>query len=112
MAKTVAEILVELRKEKGLTQDEAADRIGIARSTLSGYELGLRNPKYGTLKKFAEFYDVPLSYLADIDEDLTRLKAFSEETLTPGQQLLLQTLKGATEDEILQTVRIIEALRK
>lgn len=32
--------LVELRKQRGLTQKEMAEALGIARSTYSGYERG------------------------------------------------------------------------
>ena len=123
--KPTAEILVTIRRKNNLSQEEAAKRLGMARSTLSGYELGYRNPKYQTLKKFADFYKVSVDYLLDgEDKDYKKVKEtfldalddyhspVTEDHLTPGTQILLQTLKGASEDEILQAVKIIEALRK
>lgn len=38
------EWLVHSRHEAGLTQEEAAERIGIARRTLAGYEAGSTPP--------------------------------------------------------------------
>jgi transcriptional regulator with XRE-family HTH domain len=37
---TVGERIARIRKEKGLTQKELADKIGIARSLLANYECG------------------------------------------------------------------------
>lgn len=57
------ERLRALREKKGLTQSEAAKKMGIVRSTYSNYEAGNREPDNDTLKKFAEFYEVSIDYL-------------------------------------------------
>lgn len=41
------------RIEKGLTQKDIADMVGIAKNTLSAYEIGFRHPKKSTLEKIA-----------------------------------------------------------
>lgn len=41
------------RIEKGLTQKELADMVGIAKNTLCAYEIGFRHPKKSTLEKIA-----------------------------------------------------------
>lgn len=41
------------RIEKGLTQKELADMVGIAKNTISAYETGFRHPKKITLDKIA-----------------------------------------------------------
>lgn len=41
------------RVRAGLTQADAALRIGIARSALANYEKGARSPTWGTLKQIA-----------------------------------------------------------
>ncbi|WP_076811033.1 helix-turn-helix domain-containing protein [Limosilactobacillus fermentum] len=58
----------ELRKEKGVTLKTLSDAVGIAVSTLSGYEKevgekGYRNPKIENWEKLAEFFKVPVEYL-------------------------------------------------
>ncbi|MBX0320140.1 helix-turn-helix domain-containing protein [Shouchella clausii] len=55
--------LAELRKKQGLTQGEIAKKIGIPRTTFSGYENGNREPDYTTLKLFADFFEVSTDYL-------------------------------------------------
>lgn len=41
------------RIEKGLTQKELADMVGLAKNTLCAYEIGFRHPKKSTLEKIA-----------------------------------------------------------
>lgn len=55
--------LVELRKERKLTQADVAKRINISRSTYAQYELNLRVPEYATLQNLADFFEVALDYL-------------------------------------------------
>jgi transcriptional regulator with XRE-family HTH domain len=55
--------LIELRKERGLTQSELAKAINKTRSTLSGYETEGKEPDYGLLCTFAEYFGVTLDYL-------------------------------------------------
>ena len=46
--------LAELRKSKGLTQQEFAEKIGISNKSLSRYERGDRNPSLAELKRIAD----------------------------------------------------------
>lgn len=57
------EILEELRKEKRITQRELAAKLGIARTTYSGYENGTRQPDQRTLNKIADYFGVSVDYL-------------------------------------------------
>ncbi len=58
-----------LRKNKGLNQSQLADKIGIARTTVSNYEQGVRFPKQNTLIKIAEFFEVSVDYLLGNEKD-------------------------------------------
>lgn len=55
--------LESLRKKKGLSQAEISARVGIARTTYSGYENGAREPDHATLQKLADFFEVSIDYL-------------------------------------------------
>ncbi len=55
--------LKNLRKEKGLTQQELASSTNIARSSLSSYENGERIPDDINLKKLCNFFNVSTDYL-------------------------------------------------
>ena len=58
-----------LREQRGLSQGEAAKRIGIARTTYSNYEAGNREPDIDTLIRMADFYDVSIDYLVGRTND-------------------------------------------
>lgn len=80
--------LKELRKEKGLTQEELADLIGkseitirkyengsifppsdsLSRVSIGNYERGDRQPIYSTVIGLANFFDVTTDYLLGISD--------------------------------------------
>ena len=65
-AKAVGQKLVELRRERGLSQLEAAVGIGIDQTTLCCYETGRYCPKIDTAFKLANYYGVSIDWLAGI----------------------------------------------
>ena len=65
---TFADKLPALRKQRGLTQAKAAKKLGLTRSTLAGYEAGLRTPSYDLAIKLCKFYSVPFDYFAEPEE--------------------------------------------
>lgn len=56
-------VFTALRKARGLTQAELANRIGISRSAIGMYESGERIPRPDDLEKIADFFNVDLDYL-------------------------------------------------
>lgn len=63
---TIGERLRTLRKEKGLTQKELAERLGVSASMVGQYETNVRSPKMETLKKFANSLNIDISEIIDI----------------------------------------------
>ncbi len=57
------ERLKELRKEKGLKQQDLADEISVSKSTIGMYEVGKRIPPSDVLEKIADFFEVTTDYL-------------------------------------------------
>ena len=55
--------LTELRKQKGLTQDELGKILGFRDSPISQYETGKRRPDQETLTKIPDYFDVTTDYL-------------------------------------------------
>ena len=55
--------LKELRKEKGLTQDDLAELLEVTKSTIFNWENGVSNIKPDRLKKLCEIFDVDATYL-------------------------------------------------
>jgi len=52
--------LQELRKEKGLTQEQLAEQLGVARRTVSRWETGNNMPDLDILVELADLYSVDL----------------------------------------------------
>ena len=65
--------LKQLRMEKGLTQEELGNQLGLANNTISRYEKGDREPKIDTWQKLAGFFKVPTEYLMGITNDRVTL---------------------------------------
>ena len=63
MNKDFPRILKLLRKERGLRQKEAADRLGVAQALLSHYENGKRECGLDFLVQAADFYNVSVDYI-------------------------------------------------
>lgn len=55
--------LREFRLEKGLTQEDVANRVGLTRQAISSYESGKRQPGIDILLALAKVYEVPIDTL-------------------------------------------------
>ncbi|MCF6461460.1 XRE family transcriptional regulator [Clostridium sp. Cult3] len=55
--------LKSLREEKGFTQQDIADILGVGRATIAGYETKGKQPDYEKLMKLAEFFNTSVDYL-------------------------------------------------
>lgn len=62
---TVGENIYKARKEKGITQEELANKIGVKRSIISKYENGSVQISTSTLKKIADVLEVSPTLLID-----------------------------------------------
>jgi transcriptional regulator with XRE-family HTH domain len=67
----IGERLAELRKDKNLYQQELADELGVAASTISSYEIDNSSPDDTMKVRLARFFNVSLDYLLGaIDEEI------------------------------------------
>lgn len=55
--------LVQLRKKRGLTQQQIADEIGVNRGSYSNWEKGKREPSFKNLIKLAYILDTTTDFL-------------------------------------------------
>lgn len=67
----LAEKLVILRKQKGLTQLDLAEKLSVSRQAISRWEVGSAVPNTDNLRVLAELYGVTLDYL--LNEDIVQL---------------------------------------
>ena len=76
------EKLIELRKSKGLSQDELGQALGVSRQTISKWELAQSYPDFQRLVLLSDYFGLSLDALVkDIDVQEVRSKNFSEKQL-------------------------------
>lgn len=114
----------ELRKERGLTQKEVAEHLGIGGSTMTMYETGRREPNIGTLIKIADFFDVSTDYLLGktkaknekevisraLVDDPELYNFWKELSEREDLQLLFKQTRTMNPKDIRTIIRIIKAI--
>ena len=76
-------ILALLRKEKGISQKQAAADLGISQALLSHYEKGIRECGLNFLVRCADYYGVPCDYLLGRTADPSGVTLSVEEIPDP-----------------------------
>lgn len=71
MVMSFCDRLKESRCHRGLTQQQLAEQIGVAKSTYNGYEKGSREPDLFKLKKLIEVLHVDSSWLLDVESSVS-----------------------------------------
>ena len=67
-----------LRKEKGLTQEQLAGKIGIKRSLIGAYEEGRTEPKLQTILNICHYFNVSIDALINHDMSKTKKTALQD----------------------------------
>ena len=75
------EKLQELRKQKGLTQEELAERLFVSRTAVSKWESGRGYPNIDSLKAIAGFFSVTVDQLLSSEELLTAAEDSQKQTV-------------------------------
>ena len=63
----IGEKIMNLRKKNGLSQEELAEKIGVARQTISKWELGETAPDLKQAKELSKIFNVSLDELTNND---------------------------------------------
>ena len=77
----IGELLKSLRKEKGITQEELAERFGVNRRTVSRWESGNNLPDISLLPELADFYEVDLREILDGERKNKKMDQELKETV-------------------------------
>lgn len=78
----------ELREKSGLTQTELAKKIGVTRSSINGWEMGISIPSIMKLVELAMFFHVTTDYLLGMDN----AKRLDIDTLTDEERSIIYSL--------------------
>ena len=60
----------QIRKERGILQDEFAKLMGVSRQTISSLETGRYNPSIMLAYKIAKFFDMTIEEVFIFEEEL------------------------------------------
>lgn len=66
---SLAEKLVSLRKQKGLTQMDLAEQLNVSRQAISRWEVGAAVPSTDNLRFLGDLYGVQIDYLLNDDAE-------------------------------------------
>jgi len=80
-----------LRRAKGMTQEEMAERLHVVRQTISKWETGLSVPDADMLMRIAELFEVTISdLLGDIADPVEDRNAIAEQLARINEQLVIK----------------------
>ena len=106
-----SDMLIYLRKRNKLSQQELADKVGVARSSIGMYETGKREPDFETLEIFADFFNVNMdTLLGKASIAIEKPAPTPENELTDLQKQAIQFVMSLSNDQLRQFIRIGEAL--
>ena len=92
---SLGEKILELRKKKGLSQEELGDKIKVTRQTISNWELNETSPNPEQLKKLSRELHVSIDELLDNDiKDIVVEKVSNTEKLSKTSLDLLKIIVG------------------
>lgn len=94
------ENIKELRKERGMTQKELADEIGVSQGAVFFWEKEINEPTAGVLIKMAKFFGV------SVDEILSVEKIPKSEL--PKEKLILEYFSRLTEEQQETIIKLIK----
>ena len=79
--KKIGSFLKELRKDKGITQEQFAETLGVSGRTVSRWETGSNMPDLDILIQIADYYDVEIREILDGERKSERMNKELEETV-------------------------------
>lgn len=114
---TFSNILKYLRNREHLTQLELANKLGIAKSTISMYENGNREPDFDTLTCIADFFNVDMNFLLGKVKDNSYY--LNEETQLIAQEIfenkdlkmLFDTTRDCSPEDMKKVISMIKAFK-
>ncbi|HLS10433.1 helix-turn-helix transcriptional regulator [Lentibacillus sp.] len=103
----------ELRKKRNISQEHAAQALGISRARYSHYENNYVEPDIELIRKIADFYNVKVDYLlgrTDIadDDDEAQLQDLLN---NPETELMFNDWKNMSEEERKEAINMIKYIK-
>lgn len=95
-----------LRRKKGLTQDQLADKIGVNRAMIGSYEEGRATPKLSALSIMAHYFGVSLDDFVNADLSVLSVDTPAKGDITGKNLRVLTTLVDRDNNELITLVPV------
>lgn len=92
----LAERLKQLRSEKGMTQVQLAQMLGVSKGTVAMWETSKRKPSFEILSKLSDIFDRRMDYILGYSDDTSSPQ--------PSEEELGQLGSWAAEDSMHETI--------
>ena len=103
-----------MRRSRGLTQTDLAEKMQVSRSTIAMWESNKREPDLESLEALADIFNVDIGSIVgspDMDTDTELLALRQALHDDPDMRVLFDLAKDCTPTELRQTIAIIKALK-
>ena len=101
----VGSFLKDLRREKGITQEQLAEELGVSGRTISRWETGNNMPDIGLLVEIAEYFDVSIP---EIIKGERKSEDMKEETKEVAETM--SDYARAEKEQLLKSIRNMSIL--
>ena len=98
--KRIGLFLKELRKEKQITQEELAEKLGVSNRTVSRWETGSNMPDFDVLIELTDFYDVEI-------REILEGKKIEENSNSKEELLLIADYNNKEKNKLTFMIRIL-----
>lgn len=92
----IADRIQHLRKVKGISQEELADKVGVSRQAVSKWESEQGQPEITNIIKLSEFYNVTTDYLLVGKVENNISNTVQKENLINSKAVSIIVVIGAT----------------
>ena len=106
----IGNFIKELRKEQNLTQEELAEKFGVARRTVSRWETGNNLPDLDILIEMADYFDIDLREIIDGERKSEKMNEEMKETVMKVAEYSNEEKKKSTKMVLVYFVLGIIAL--
>lgn len=110
----IGKLINILRRERGLSQIELADKLNCTKQTVSNYERNTRRPDYEMLEAIADVLNVPMTFFMSQEEqqeELSKIYGSSVKNTTKSNRVpVLGTIPAGIPVEAIEDVQDWEEL--
>lgn len=109
--RTIASNIRRARIASGMTQAEAADKLGITAQAISNFERGINGIENSLLIRMCEIYNTSMNNILGEEND-QKESSPDQLVLTEGEELMLQLFRKIPEDKQAAALEMLRAALK